>query len=282
MRYRSLYSIAFDNSGRLSVRTQYFQYRGFAFKLVQDNPRKWADHLLTIVDDEAASAQAFRTAAEFLSALAWENRSRVALWETAYRSWPLPLSLKDARAWSFSPPKISFRGMSVGYDLLRIPLVETDLQRTALALFREARASNNDYLSFLFHWQVLEVAGAQAVDVVNAAFRRERDALGLSGDDLARLPLKGRSLGNYLLEDCRHAIAHLRRRRGSTRLDIDDPADRTKIALSVRVAEALARYFIQHHLKLSKTMYLRQLKRGEFPIYLDSTDARGRYLRRSA
>jgi len=48
-------------------------------------------------------------------------------------------------------------GHSVGYDINRIPEIETEEQRDALVLFREASSSNNDYLAFLFFWQVIEI-----------------------------------------------------------------------------------------------------------------------------
>jgi hypothetical protein len=38
-----LMEIGFDNSCRLARKRYMFQYRGVAFKLVQDNPRRWAE-----------------------------------------------------------------------------------------------------------------------------------------------------------------------------------------------------------------------------------------------
>ncbi len=278
MRYRSLLTIAFDSSSRLSTKTHYFQYRGISFKLIQDNPRKWADHLLTIVESEEARILAFRAAAEFLSALAWENHSRVALWDAGYRSWPEPWSLKIARPCMFSFPKINFGGTITGYGISRLPHIENEAQRTALALFREARASNNDYLKFLFNWQVMEVVGGQPVGFINKTFRRNPAKLHIRDEDLSKLPLDGRTLGNYLLDDCRHAIAHLKRKPGQTELDVDDPVDRIRLAHSVRVVVAFAEYFIRENLKLNKTVFLWQLKRGAIPTYLESADARGRFI----
>ena len=276
MRYRSLLTIAFDNSRRLTSKTHYFSYGGVDFKLVQDNPRKWADHLMTIVENDDARLRAFRAAAEFMSALAWENNSQIALWETGYRSWPLPQTLRQARPCMFSFPKVAFGGAITGYDISRLPHIETEAQRTALALFREARASNNDYLRFLFHWQILEVRSpSEAVSFIDKSFRRSRAKLRIHEEDLSELPLEGRTLGQYLQDDCRHAIAHLRRKPGRKKLDIDDPADRRRLTHSVRVVEAFAEHFIKEQLQLDKVLFLRRLKRGMIPVYLPAADHRG-------
>lgn len=281
MRHRSLLTIAFDNSRRLSTKTHYFSYGGVEFKLVQDNPRKWADHLMAVVEDDDARLRAFRAAAEFMSALAWENNSRIAVWETGYRSWPSALSLRQARPSVFTFPRIPFGGAITGYDISRLPHIETEFQRRALALFREARASNNDYLSFLFYWQVLEVrAPSEAVNFVDKSFWRNRAKLRIHQEDLAELSLNGRTLGQYLLDDCRHAIAHLRRTPGRKQLDIDDPADRRRLAHSVRVISAFAEHFIKEQLRLNKVLFLRRLKRGAVPIYLPASDHRGQYVSR--
>jgi hypothetical protein len=44
-----LMNIAFDNTVRLQRRTYLFEYKGFRFKLVQDDPRRYHDHMLTIL-----------------------------------------------------------------------------------------------------------------------------------------------------------------------------------------------------------------------------------------
>jgi hypothetical protein len=270
MRYRSLFTIAFDNSQRLKSKTYYFAYRGVEFKLVQDNPQRRADHLLTIVEDDAECLRAFRAAAEFMSALAWENNSRIALWENGYRSWPAPRTLRQARPWSYTFPRISFSGLMTGNDISRLPLIETEDQRAALALFREARASNNEYLRFLFYWQVLQVRSpSAAIGFVDKAFRRQRAKLRLHEDDLAEIPLNGRTLGKYLSDDCRDAIAHLRRRQGSRSIDLDDPLDRRRLTHSARIVESFAELFISEQLRLNKAVFLRQQKRGSIPLYVE-------------
>lgn len=279
MRGRSLYTLALDNSHRLEGKTHYFSYRGVEFKLVQDNPRKHADHLLTIVNSEPECDAAFKAAAEFAGALAWENRSLVAVWETSYRSWPEPYTLRNARPCCFTFPTVPFGGSAGGYGISRLPLIETDEQRKALALFREARAANNDLLSFLLFWQVLEVRNSSgAVDFVNNAFRRQRGKVHVHAKDVAELPLSGRSLGQYLYDDCRNAIAHLKRSPGRRALDIDDREHRRVLTHSVRVVEGFAEYFIRSALALTKVQYLCRVNRGAVPVYLPTDQVHGQYV----
>ncbi len=267
-----LLQIGFDNSHRLSRREYFFEYRGVRFKLVQRNPRKWSDALLTIVPelDGAANELAFARAAEFLSALSWQNHSMVAFWQSGAHSWPGKLSLEDARPFTRDPPRIPCGGIVLGYDLTRIPHIKTDEQRTALALFREAHASNNDYLSFLFYWQVLEVTGQKPEGVVDKTWKKDRARIRLPKSDVDNLPLGGKTLGHYLLDDCRHAIAHIRRKSGKKTLDLDKPAERSRMTYSADVIKAFADYYIREILGLTEHLYLVRRKRGDFPIFVDS------------
>jgi len=266
-----LLQICFDSSRRLAKKRYYFEYRGVRFKLVQNNPRKWADHLLTIIseNDRLAHDRAFSTAAEFLSAVAWENGSQVVVWEAGGRGWPKKYSLKEAEPNIFTFPRLASGPNITSCDLSRISHIETEGQRVALALFREANASNNDYLSFLFFWQVLETGGGDPVGFINKAYRRQPSRLRIGASDIAQLPLNGRTLGNYLLDDCRHAIAHIRRRPGKSNLDVDKPSERRRLALSARVIKAFAEYYIRESLGLRNSLFLAYRKRGEIPLYID-------------
>lgn len=266
-----LMQIAFDNTRRLQRKRYLFEYRGVRFKLIQNNPRKWADHLITIVpqDNRTAREHVFSVASEFLSALAWENSADVAVWEAGGSGWPDDLPLQKAQPNIFVFPRIPFRGNVVGYTLSQIPQIQNEAQRIALALFREARASNNDYLSFLFFWQVLEVDGHSAEGFVDQAFRKHRGRLRIDQSYISRLPLDGRTLGRYLLDDCRNAIAHIRRKPGKKKIDLDKPGERMRLAISVQVVEAFAEHYIKDVLSLTGRMYLVRPRRGDFPSFVD-------------
>jgi hypothetical protein len=268
-----LLQISFDNSNRLNRKSFLFEYKGIAFKLVQNDPRRFADSLLTIVSvsKSPAAELAFARAAEFVSVLAWSNGSRATISSAGGSSWPDDWPLHKAKPSIRTLPRIPSSGRSVGSSLYRLANVKTEDQRKALTLFREADASNNDYLSFLFYWQVLEVGrGSRLEGYIDKTFRSPRNHLRLSREDLINLPLANKSMGTYLLKDCRDAISHLKGKMGRPPLDPDNPEDRVRMVYSVRAIKAFAEVYIADKLGLhGDPLYLVQRKRGEIPAFLD-------------
>ncbi len=263
-------NICFDNDRRLRRKSYLFEYRGHQFKLVQSNPRKWADNLLTILpaDDDALRERAFSVASEFLSAVCWQNNARTAIAGGGGRGWDTGWKLSKANPTIYEFPTIPFGGNVIGYDISVIPLVETDPQKSALTLYREAGASNNRYLSFLFYWQILETGGTNAEGFVNKTFRKKPRELRLGRESLdSRLNLNGKSLGEYLRDECRDAIAHIRRKPGKKRIDLDKAEDRLRVIISTDIVKVFAKYYIEHVLKLQKKLYLVRSGRGGFPFY---------------
>jgi hypothetical protein len=266
-----LMEIALDNSRRLDRKNYLFEYKEIRFKLVQDNPRKWSDHLLTIIPqgDQARESAVFAAAAEFASCLNWQNGPCVAVHYAGGRGWPDEASLGAARPSIRTFPRIANTGISYGSNLIQIPLVRTQAQRVALALFREANSSNNQYLSFLFYWQILEIDGRDPVGFVNKTLVRDGSHLRYNRDDLTSLPLGGRSLGNYLLDDCRHAIAHIKRTAGKKTIDVDRWEDQSRIIQSTRVLREFSRFYISKALNLSERLHLVRKAQRSFPIFAD-------------
>lgn len=266
-----LMHIGFDNSSRLWKDVYYFEYKGIRYKLVQNNIRKSCDVLLTIIpdyNDKKARDYAYIIAAEFLSALSWENASLVKVYNLGGMGRPDNFKLRNAKCRMYYFPQVPFSGHSVGYDINRIPEIETEEQRDALVLFREASSSNNDYLAFLFFWQVIEIGKNDAVGWINKVYQRKRNKIRFIKEDLDRLKLEGKKLGNYLYDDCRNAIAHIYKRKpGKVKIKIDTPADNTRIILSTRVIKEFARFYIEDKLQLQKNMWLVRRKGKGFPVY---------------
>src|SRR5215472_2969072 len=106
-----LMEISFDNSCRLARRSYIFEYGGVSFKLVQDNPRKHADHLLTVVPSATSpeAEQAFEAACQFISAFGWEHQASVAVWESGGGGWPDDRPLRLAKPGIFTFPRVPFR-----------------------------------------------------------------------------------------------------------------------------------------------------------------------------
>lgn len=93
-----------------------------------------------------------------------------------------------------------------------------------------------------------------------------------------RLPLRGRSVGRYLEDDCRHAVAHIRRFPGIKNLDLDDWDEQLRFAISVECAEALAHAFIRHHLGMPESLTLVRPRAGGFPSFVEKAAlATGRF-----
>jgi hypothetical protein len=268
--------IGFDNSRRLSRNVYYFEYSGTAFKLIQNNPRRWSDVLLTIVpdhNDETACKKAYLAASEFLSALSWQNDASVKLQHLGGGS--AKTDLRRAKCHVFSFPQIPFEGLNKGYEIYRIPYIETEEQRLALTLFREARSANNDYLSFLFYWQVLEIGKKDPIGWVNKIHRTASEKVWTAASDLSRLPLSGKKLGNYFYDDCRTAISHIFRLKGGKRkIVVDSPEDNLRMVVGRRVVEAFAKLYIQEELGLSKHMYCVRRRGNAFPVYITEDEMR--------
>jgi hypothetical protein len=266
--------IGFDNSRRLNQNVYYFEYRGIEFKLIQNNPRRWSDVLLTIVpdhNDEVACRGAYLAASEFLSALGWQNNAEIKLQHLGGGS--AKTDLRKAKCHSFSFPQLPFGGLVKGYELFRIPYIETDEQRDALTLFREARSTNNDYLAFLFFWQVLEVGKHDPIGWVNKIHRTVPNKVRASAYDLSQLPLLGKKLGNYFYDDCRCAISHIfRLKRGKRKIVVDSPEDNLRMVASRRVVEAFAKLYIEEVLRLDKRMYLIRKRGSAFPVYMSQDE----------
>jgi hypothetical protein len=266
--------ISLDNSRRFRRKRYLFEYRDIRFKLVHERSPRFCDHLLTLVPnaDRSAEDRAFSITSEFASALAWQNAAMVAVHYGGGGGRADDTRLEDAEPFIRIPHRIPSAGFTRNYEPEQIPKIQTNEQRIALALLREARASNNLYLSFLMYWQVLEVGNYNAVDFINKALMKSRQRLRLSPDDIKSLELGGRSLGDYLLDDCRHAIAHFRRKPGKVAIDLDSWRDRTRLMHSTNVIKCFASFYIVDALKLTEKLYLAMPRnRGGFPKFADSS-----------
>ena len=263
--------IGFDNSSRLCRNTYYFEYREIRFKLIQNDCRKWCDVLATIIPhlgDVVAENNVYSIASEFLCALSWENSSRVTIQNLGGRGCQDNQTLRKAKCQFFVFPLIAFPGYHVGHNISSLPQIETDEQRTALLLYRDASSSNHNYLAFLFYWQILEVGGTDAIGWVDKIIKARPPQLKLSHHDIQNLPTGTLSVGNYLYDDCRNAIAHIRRRPGKRKLLLDSASDTARIAISTRIVKALAEFYIENELGLTKRLWLVR-KRSGFPFYAD-------------
>ena len=275
-----LMHIGFDNSARLSRNTYYLEYKGVQFKLLQHrNAKRYSDILLTKVDDHGSSnaENAYAVASEFLSALSWEDKSRISMWYSGGPSFRDEWSLRRARRTMYSWPRTPYMGGTAGHNLVSIPHIETPEQRTALILFREANASNSDYLAFHFYWQILDIGREEgrekAIDWVTKTHKTHRQQIEFwSRGYLRQLNVSGKEMGKYLWDDCRCAIAHIRRTQGRRQLKLDSAEDSYRISLSTGVVKAFAKFYIENDLKLCAKMWcVKEYGKG-FPVFVSEGD----------
>lgn len=261
-----LMHIAFDNSNRLDRNVYYFKYKGIKFKLIQ-NSQKYKDVLLTILPEpNDQEEKIFKIASEYLSALSWQNGAMVVITYSGGAG-RREITLRKAKCSMFDFREIP-RGYRSGkdYSILVIPKTENDRQRKALALFRQAFSNLNPYFSFLFYWHVLAVGGSKPSKWIDASFEKKKVHVGK--EDLTRLHVGKRTLGEYLYEDCRNAIAHIERRPGRKELKIDDLKDLERIHISTSIIEEFARSYIKNELGLNKKVYLVRRNGGGFLVYV--------------
>lgn len=272
MRSQASYILHFSltNHARLDRPTYLLEYRGIQFKLVQERGWKWADHLLTIIPDNSPQAKqhVFEIGQELVNLLSWELRSPMQLSEAGARSCHPGTRLTQVRPSIRTFPEIPFLGNFVHNSPSIIPAIDTEQQKLALGLFREARASNNDYLAFLFYWHVIETGQESGAEVVNRILATKQMAF--VREDIAKLSLGKCGLGEHLQENVRNAIAHIRRWSGRKPLELSNLAERNEITIAARVARGVAEAFIEQDLGVGKRrLYLMRKGRSGFPAYID-------------
>jgi len=276
-----LMHIGFDNSARLWKNIFYFEYKGIRYKLIQNNSTKYRDVLLTIISDInniKSINHAYSIASEFISALSWQLNSFAKVKYLGGWGRLENFTLKRARCITFDFHEIAFCGEIIRCEVSPIPEIENDEQRKALIVFREANSANNDYLSFLFFWQILEINHGDPISWINKIYRKNRNKLWISKDDINEISLKERKLGNYLYDDFRNAIAHLfKRKNGKKRVKIDTLDDNILINRGRKIIKAFARFYIENELKLKKELYLVRKGGKGFPIYVNKEFTRQHY-----
>jgi methylamine utilization protein MauJ len=131
--------------------------------------------------------------------------------------------------------------------------------------------ANKVLLSLLLNWQIMEIRHSDPVGWVNRVVRRNPQIFlrAVTHRTLSELPLQGRSLGQYLLDDCRDAIAHIRRKPGRRALRFDDEEENGRLWRSAEVTKELARHYIRAELGVTELLHLVRPRRGGFPRYVD-------------
>ena len=275
--------IGFDNTIFFWKNIFYFEYKDKKFKFIQNKKNKWSNILITIIkgqmqNNSVEENRTYDIASEYLSALAWEHNSIMKVWRSDNYGMGIPedirLSNKKVRRVFFRSVKsLYYHGYGYDSDFQRIPKIENEEQRNALILYREARSTNNDYLSFLFFWQVLEIGykGGPA-NWINKTWRNNQSKIKDSIKyDLEKISMGSKKIGEYLYQDCRTAISHLYtlKREGVKNIKIDSLDDNIRFMRGRRIIQEFAQIFIKNELNLQKRLFLVRKSKNGFPVYLD-------------
>ena len=118
---------------------------------------------------------------------------------------------------------------------------------------------------------IFPVGGDNAIGWVNKVVRKKKNynRLLVSKGEIKHLPLNGKRLGNYLYDDCRNAIAHIKRKPGKVKLKLDSWKDTKRITMSTDILKKFARFYIKDELKLQDKLYLVRKKGYGFPVFVN-------------
>jgi hypothetical protein len=268
-----LMQIGFDVNRRLDRDIWYFEYKGVRFKLVQNNSPEYANTLLSIanyspIDEE----KVYQTATEFLGAFSWISSLKVKICGLGGCGVLKDFSLRRAKCTSFTFHKLPFTGKVLGGDISIISKIETEHQRTAISIFRDAHSSSEPLFAFLLFWQILEIDQTidEAQEWIDVVFKSSPTRFHLDDYTVKLIDQRGKTVGECLREDFRNAIAHLRRKSGRRPIKLDTLEDHRRISAGVTLMEALSKHYIVHKLGLTKLLWLARYKNG-FPTYLDES-----------
>jgi len=263
----------------------YFNYEEIDFKLIKGT-KKYQDILCCITDVESSSGPSEREARRvqeialrFLSCLSWELNIGITP-STSYGSggWSKERGgLSRVKRCTLIPR--SFRTRRVK-DIVKLPKIDDKYKANALSLFREAKATNSLYYKFLCYWKILEVYNTYrkekgihtpetSVEWINHCIDENKWILERAhfNEQLS----KKKTIGKYLEDECRTAIAHVM---AKYKLAPDSGEGMSKIYTATIIIEELARIFIQQELGLKfkrdqsdNYFFLQKIRRKSIPIF---------------
>lgn len=178
-------------------------------------------------DDWDRAAEALQ---RLLSALAFHYNTRIESRRTKGGSGESDL----LHTYGAVEPSDTFAGQCVSAPV-RVHLEDDPQLRVAVGVYREALSAGSPFYRFLAFWNVLD-AVFNGDEAARDAFLRAR-ATGIHAVPNAA----GADVAKYLLQDSRHAIAHVVRDGSRATIDPDAPADRERLELDAYCLHDLAR-----------------------------------------
>ena len=292
--HQYLFHICFD-SPLIFRKNLYFNYEWIDFKLIKGT-KEYQDILCCIIDGESGSgpskSEARRVqeiALRFLSCLSWELNIGIT---TGSSYGGIGWSKNRGGLTSVTRPtritRTSIRNRRVR-NIVKLPKIDDKYKSNALSLFREAKASNSLYYKFLCYWKILEIEQRrkgktrrqeETIDWIDNTIEENKWILQRAHFN-AQI-LKNKTVGKYLCEECRHAVAHVM---ADYELPPDSGESLFKIYTANIIVEYLVDIFMKKELGLEFTkddkdnyLYLRKKKGKAIPVFIPYKNCRSLYI----
>lgn len=244
------YCMAVDSSIRLTKKEYLFSYKGTEFKLVPN--LKYSDALLVSLKNDSEEKM-FEKASEFFSLVAFKYDAKIMIHPGGKLQTAVPLC--DVHVFSHQKREIVTQEFMEALYL--VPYVDKPEQSEIVRIYRQATASNNVYLKFLFYWHTLVYPMSNdgaAVKWVNKILKAKiGDAdIKLAKEALRGIKMKdGMSVGNFLKHEVRDAIGHIKRAdRSKFHILLDNVNHMREMWSIVSFAKSLSRYRIRKEFNL--------------------------------
>lgn len=249
---KSIYCIPIDLSIRLTEPYYLFSYKGTDYKLIPNKDSKWTDSLL-VCRDKRSESELFGKASEFLSLVAFRYDAETTIYPGSFFD---SKSLEDAHGWPNFKKELPFQESMKAIYL--IPYIERNDQSEIVRIYRQANASNNIYLKFLFYWHTLvypsssDNAGVKWVNKI-CKEKMDDDELRLAKEALKSIHKGSYSIGDFLKYEVRDAIGHIKRQDNTKyHLLLDNVEQLRQIYQIVSFVKQLSRYRIRTEFDLEQ------------------------------
>jgi len=274
--------VDFDSYWKLAKASYVFKYRDNSYRMLRGRGQgrnKERDCILSIIDEGQVDNVA-REIMIYLGCLSWEHRTPMLVTLAGGRGYGGRLGIKTVRRSIIT--KRMLPSQMLYLTINRIPYVETKDQEDAIGLYREAMASGSPFYKFLCLWNILNIPTRKTglvINWVNDAIKNKKHRI-YPNHHIDVLSKKGVDIGKHLDDECRDAIAHIRRDLPSkTHIDINSNKDYGRIAASAYFLEDLSRLYVAEELKLIKSQFLYQRKTRDIPEYLTEEEIQGKALK---